>query len=425
MSAVLRLNLLITAVFSVALVWSVQNLILQASKDIEREVVAGLSFTHKVLAVAAEEPSLLSPFLNGYTRHVNITLLPPGQLEAPKVASYTDEQVPRWFLSRIPGIEQFSDRRLLRFLPDGRALLVEADPSDEVAEVWESVQQTVSLFILAALLTNVAVWLGVRQGVKPLGQLLAGLSSIREGRLEARLPTFSLPELNQLAGDFNNMAEQLQREQQGNRALTRQLMRLQEAERSHLARELHDDLGQYVAGIQAQAYLITRTSSLERQTQAAHAIVKHCQTMQQSFRCLIQALHPVVLDQMALSDALLELTQQWQQQHGVTCHCDMSYLPTLEDEYNSHIYRFVQESLNNVAKHAKATEVFVMVGCHAGQLKICVVDNGIGCHVTDTKGFGMRSMQERAHMMGGELTVVSQPNKGLSLSLNVPLKEVT
>jgi two-component system sensor histidine kinase UhpB len=97
----------------------------------------------------------------------------------------------------------------------------------------------------------------------------------------------------------------------------------------------------------------------------------------------------------------------------------------LEDEYNSHIYRFVQESLNNVAKHAKATEVFVVAGCLAGQLKICVVDNGIGRHVTDTKGFGMRSMQERAHMMGGELTVVSQPDKGLSLSLNVPLKEVT
>lgn len=201
MSAVLRLNLMITGVFVLALLLSLNNLISQASKDIEREVVAGVSFTHRVLAVAAEEPALLTPFLNGHTRHVRITLLPAGVLpdmaeDAPLVDEDAEEPVPDWFVQQIPGVKQFSDQVLLRFLADGRVLKVQADPSDELAEVWESAQQLVALFVLAAVLTNVAVWLGVRQGVKPLARFLAALAAIRAGKLDARLPEYSLPELN-------------------------------------------------------------------------------------------------------------------------------------------------------------------------------------------------------------------------------------
>lgn len=428
MSAVLRLNLMITGVFVLALLLSLNNLISQASKDIEREVVAGVSFTHRVLAVAVEEPALLTPFLNGHTRHVRITLLPAGVLpdmaeDAPLVDEDAEEPVPDWFVQQIPGVKQFSDQVLLRFLADGRVLKVQADPSDELAEVWESAQQLVALFVLAAVLTNVAVWLGVRQGVKPLARFLAALAAIRAGKLDARLPEYSLPELKQLAQHFNEMATQLEQEQQDNRALTRQLMRLQEAERAHLARELHDDLGQYLAGIQAQAYLTAQAPEADQRTRAAQTIVQHCQTMQHSFRRLIQALHPVILDQMALADALQALAQHWQQQQGIECYCDISPLPALGDEQTSHIYRFVQEALNNVAKHANATRVHLIAGCEQGQICVKVADNGVGRDAAEPFGFGMRSMQERAHMLGGELTVSSVEQQGLSLWLRVPQQE--
>ena len=220
-------------------------------------------------------------------------------------------------------------------------------------EVWESAKLIILLFLASAIGSNFAVYWGVKKGLKPVDDFLQGLNHIREGHLGARLQHYNLPEVNEMAEHFNAMADSLEHQQNENRHLSRELMDVQEKERAYLARELHDDLGQYVTGIRAQAFLIQQAELSAKENQAASLIVSHCEAMQKSFRRLIQDLHPVILDQLGICKATSDFVEQWQITHGIECQlnlCDTP--PVLPFEHTIHIYRLIQEALNNVAQHS-------------------------------------------------------------------------
>lgn len=433
MKAVWRLNLLVTAVFLLALIVSVQFMIKQASRDIEREVVAGVSFAHQMLSQVERDVRLLEPFLNRHARHVRITILQPGEhqeLDVDLSSGSGDTHdhsetgdVPEWFLHLIPEFDRFEERFQLRFLPDGRQIRIQGDPGDEIEEVWESCQQVIFLFFLAMLLSNLAIWFGVQQGLKPIEQFCQGLNDIQDGRLAARLEACSIPELNQVSEQFNRMAETLQCEQRDNIELTQQLMSIQEQERSWLARELHDDLGQYATGIKAQAFLIQGNVSEAFRAMAAEQIMQNCDAMQTSFRRLIHDLHPVILDQLALKDAFNSHISVWEQQHQIPCKVKIDDdLPSLTDEQNSHLFRILQEALNNIARHSRATQVvLVFMKTSSDSVQLTVSDNGQGMATELVRGFGLRSMHERARVLGGKLSLNSGSGQGMNLTVSIPL----
>lgn len=427
MTAVWRLNLLVSIIFISVLLVSLALQIQQASKDIQREVAASVSFTLRMLPVVEHDEYLLEPFLNGETRHVRLTV---NQAWSPTHLSQSvnhDEEghVPSWFLRFIPAVAELQEQFQLRFLPDGRELRIEANPLDEAEEVWETTQQIVLFFMLAILLSNVAIWWGVTQGLKPIAHFLQGLKAIEQGRLDARLETYHLPELNQVGAHFNKMAEALESTQQSNSFLTRELMTLQEKERATLARELHDDLGQYATGIKAQAYLISQTEhNVDLVKATADQIMANCSAMHESFRRLVQDLHPVILDQLALPDAVNTLAETWQQQHGIHCYVSIpNEFPVLSDEQNSHLFRFMQEALNNVARHADATQVDIRLCIAGDEITVWVGDNGKGLPPILKKGLGLRSMKERAAALGGFFEYANRPSQGVWLAVTVPLLE--
>ena len=187
----------------------------QATKDITREVSAGISFTHQLLSVAITDESLLNNLLNGETRHVHLEIVESvyqdeqsksDNLSESDFASEDEEEVPDWFIELIPGLDELQEKKYYRFLPDGRALKLQADPGDELEEVWESVQLVLMLFILSTLLSNLAIYIGVRQGIKPMAGFLAGLNQIEKGQFTARLDHYAIRELNELSRHFNAMA---------------------------------------------------------------------------------------------------------------------------------------------------------------------------------------------------------------------------
>ena len=436
MNAIWRLNLLVAGVFIVALCITVLSLVKQAGKDIEREVTAGVSFTLNMLPVIEHTPNLLEPFLNGHTRHVSLTVnesWAPEHLEAPPQSHEGDEDAPpRWFLDWIPEVAALEDQFQIRFLPDGRELRVQADPTDEASEIWETVQLVVALFVLAMLLTMSAIWLGVRQGLKPVAECLQAMKAVGQGHLDARLKDYSLPELNAVSHEFNAMAMALENAEHSNQALTRKIMTVQEGERAHLARELHDDVGQYATGIRAQAYLMTQLASVPGQgatlATTAHTIVQHCESMQQSFRRLIENLHPVILDQLPVEAAIKTLIEQWQKSHGVDVAFHSSdALPRLSDDANRQLYRCAQEALTNVAKHSGATQVGVSLCLDSAkrQLILTVQDNGLGLEAKHHLGLGMYSLKERARLLGGECDIESTPRVGVNITIRVPVQPNT
>lgn len=427
MNAVLRLNLLVSIVFVVALVVTLQDMLRQATKDITREVTAGVSFTHQMLSVAIKDEALLNKLLAGDTRHVHLEIVDAVHLDGDR-SSDADEDIPQWFVQMIPDLDTLLEKKYYRFLPDGRALKLQADPSDELEEVWESVQDVLILFCLSALLSNIAIYMGVKQGIKPVADILGVLNDIAKGRYNARLEGYAIHEINELSQHINTMASSLEQAESDNKRLTHELMRLQEKERAHLARELHDDLGQYLTGIRAQAYLIKNSAHVpDLVSSVGEQIATNCDAMQVSFRQLIRELHPVILEQLGLLEAVRAQVDTWQQVHNIPVILNLpDFLPTSSDESYTHIYRIVQESLNNIAQHAEANEVEISLAVDEQYLMLRITDDGKGaCDDKDKNdrgsGLGLCSMQERARCMQGELIFHQVEDKGSEVLLRAPI----
>lgn len=433
MNAVFRLNIIVSFMFVIALAITIAAMLEQATKDINREVLSSVSFSHKLLTVASHDQRFLEDLLSSPARHVTIDLIETSDLleEGPGSDTQNEKdddgggEVPEWFVELIPGIEELEDKQYFRYLPDGKVLRLQADSSDELEEVWESVYAIFVLFILSALLSNIAIYLGVKHGIKPVADFLAALDEIQKGRYTARLKQYSIKEINELSSHFNEMAEALGEAESDNKKLTHELMKIQETERAHLARELHDDLGQYLTGIQAQAYLMEKKlDEPQVVNQVARQIAENCMSMQKSFRQLIRDLHPVILEQLGLKDAIKSLIDTWAEQQEVRLTVSISeYLPTFDDENNTHIYRILQEALNNISRHSEADQVIIQVQSVERRFRMRVTDNGIGMKNTEISGLGMRSMKERARCLGGHLEVSEAEGGGCCIDLDLPSSE--
>lgn len=194
-----------------------------------------------------------------------------------------------------------------------------------------------------------------------------------------------------------------------------------------LAHALHDDLGQYLTGIRAQAYMLGESAGRpDLVRQHAQRLLEACGGLQRGFRALVKDLHPVVLDRLGLEQALRQLAGQWQQQQGIQCLLELDdALPPLQTEQRTHLYRLLQEALTNVARHAEARSVWVRLVLQDEVLQVSVQDDGHGLKDQDEScGVGMRSMQERARCLKSTLQVTSSPGSGVLVALTIPLKEL-
>jgi PAS domain S-box-containing protein len=213
---------------------------------------------------------------------------------------------------------------------------------------------------------------------------------------------------------------------EGNRFLIHKSLAVQEEERRHLARELHDELGQCMTAIQADAELIHELSRQKDPTVAtsAQAIVAVSSRMYDAVHSMMQRLRPGVLDDLGLVAALEEEMEAWRNRHArVACSFDKSGdLMGLGEPVNISLYRIVQESLTNIARHARATQVHVRLARDDGRVNLEIRDNGQGMDTSKPgRGLGLIGMRERAEALGGTLAVESEPGRGTAITVRIPL----
>ncbi len=215
---------------------------------------------------------------------------------------------------------------------------------------------------------------------------------------------------------------------EGNRFLIHKSLAVQEEERRHLARELHDELGQCMTAIQADAELIHELSRDrdEKITTSASAIVSVSSRMYDVVHSMMQRLRPGVLDDLGLLAALEEEVDAWQARFPqVDCRLvSEGELMGLGERINITLYRIVQESLTNIAKHAGATRVSLQLVRQEGSLILRVEDNGRGMDTEHPgRGLGLIGMRERVEALGGSLSVQSAPGEGVVLRVSIPVTE--
>jgi two-component system sensor histidine kinase UhpB len=210
-----------------------------------------------------------------------------------------------------------------------------------------------------------------------------------------------------------------------NRRLSLSHIQVQEEERKQLARELHDELGQHLNAIKIDAVSIRNWSDgrLNDVHGAACAIVEVTDHVQGIVRDMLHRLRPVGLDELGLSAALEHLVQNWRARNpdtgaALAVHAGADHL---REQENITLYRIVQESLNNVAKHAKAAHVNITLDRDARGICLLITDDGAGAKQWNAaSGLGLVGMRERVESLRGTLEITTGSGQGFSIEAVIP-----
>jgi len=226
------------------------------------------------------------------------------------------------------------------------------------------------------------------------------------------------------------MAEQkLRKSEEQLRSLAAHLQSAREEERTSIAREIHDELGQALTGLKMDLSWIAKKIP-EDQTQILdklNAMKELTGTTLQTVQRISTELRPGLLDDLGLVAAIEWQTEEFQKRTGM--HCTLAVDPediAVAERRSTGLFRIFQETLTNVARHAQATRVQVSLKEKQGVLKLRVRDNGKGItkeQISDPKSFGIIGIKERAHLWGGEVTIKGKPEKGTAVVVKMPIKE--
>lgn len=214
-----------------------------------------------------------------------------------------------------------------------------------------------------------------------------------------------------------------------NRRLAQQYLLAQEQERKSVARELHDELGQYLNAIKTDAVSIQDQVG-GAQAAAVSAIIRHTDHLHAVVRDLIRELRPVALDDLGLQ-AALEHYLDYCQQRMPRVRFDVALegdLDTLGEPLNLAIYRLTQEALTNVSRHSQAGSLAIRVSRRgpptddSDAVTFSITDDGRGTDPTEHHaGLGLIGMRERVEMLGGQWRITTGRGQGFSLFARIPV----
>ncbi len=211
------------------------------------------------------------------------------------------------------------------------------------------------------------------------------------------------------------------------RALAARLQSAREDERTYVAREIHDELGQTCTALKMDLVLLVQQlpKNRRRAHERAQSMVKLIDDMIHSLRRIASELRPGTLDDLGLLAAIEWQAQEFESRSGVKCHLALPQAEiALDSDRSTAIFRIFQETLTNVARHANATRVNVRLVGDAESLTLEVTDNGKGIDETRASAhnsLGLLGMRERALLLGGEFNVAGVSGQGTTVTLRVPL----
>ncbi len=455
MSLRFRLNLLIT-LLSLAFIVVIGTLLVNDTRVSIRERVEAASrvtvqLLDTVIVSSAINPEMgpthlvLQGFLQslGYVRSSHIVLYNYEGRElyhSPDSTFKSDVYPPDWFVRLVePKVETVE--RKIRY----GTLVISSSAAGSIREEWSGFSQLMWVGLAFFILLNSMVYLLLSHSLRPINSILAAINRIEQGDLTTRLPDLALPEFDRIGHSFNRMAESLiaERQLEENRQLTHLIQKHIEDERRSLARELHDELGQYVTAIKTFAVGITNKAKLNSETagmaeiaSSAQVIVSAANQIYDGMHNIVRKLRPGSLDNLGLAETLKDLVSGHQEQHPdiqiqlyLSENLQSGNLQSLGETISINMYRIVQESLNNALKYAQATVVDIrLIQMSDGELQLSIKDNGVGMDINvvdQTIHFGLLGMRERVQALHGEFKLVAAPHEGTAIYIKVPVKALT
>ncbi len=314
------------------------------------------------------------------------------------------------------------------------------------------IQQTSAIMVLAILLAILIVFLTLRLTLTPLGRL-GTLASERNGDDQLPFNPGPIIEFQQLSHGIAEILTELRTSESNlieksrllelshneqlaligrNRKLLHQLFNLQEQERKHLAQELHDELGQPLAVINTDSYLIKKSNLADANIhQCAESIHQNAKDMSDVVYNLITSLRPMPLNDLGLFEAIRHMPALDQlKAQGIQITTDLPETqPELADSVSIHIFRIVQEGLSNILKHSQASQAWLQlqmdpIAQQPQLLVLKIIDNGTGFEqqqFDELAGYGLNGMIERVNSMGGALTLGRDEERRFCIHISITL----
>jgi signal transduction histidine kinase len=337
---------------------------------------------------------------------------------------------------------------------EGRAGMARVGLSD--ATVREAVRDVTGQLILTTILVSLVgitaatflTWILTR----PILELVQATEAIASSDFSYRVKRWADDEIGELAQAFNQMTEELSRinvlrreRELLRRQLLEKVIETQEEERKRIARELHDSTSQTLTSLLVGLRVLESTCpDIQIQKQAQDLREVAAQTLEEVHGLAMQ-LRPRLLDDLGLAAALERLIKEWQSRYQIPVDSfihlgkDGNTVETHSDHrlpgaVETAVFRIVQEALTNIARHAQASAVSVLVERRDNEVVAVIEDNGIGFSTEETHShsdaraakdphLGILGIRERAELLGGRLTIESNPGVGTTVFVGIPVLE--
>jgi signal transduction histidine kinase len=225
--------------------------------------------------------------------------------------------------------------------------------------------------------------------------------------------------------ELHRKSERLRESEDKLRRLAAHLISIREEERAHIAREIHDELGQVLTGLKMEVTWLAKRLREKALVDKTDSMCKLIDSSVQTVRKIATGLRPEMLDDMGLVAAVGWQAKEFQKRTGIRCRAKLPPEGTKFDiDVSTTMFRIFQEILTNVARHSRATRVDIDLALQDDRLTLEVVDNGIGIGDSELHGrksLGLLGMQERALLFGGEVHVSGSPGHGTTVAVSIPI----
>jgi signal transduction histidine kinase len=225
--------------------------------------------------------------------------------------------------------------------------------------------------------------------------------------------------------ELHMKSERLKESEDKLRRLAAHLISIREEERAHIAREIHDELGQVLTGIKMEVGWLAKRLKEPALLEKTDSMSKLIDSTVATVRKIATGLRPEMLDDMGLIAAVAWQAKDFQKRTGIRCRAKLPPESKLDLDISTTAFRIFQEILTNVARHSRATRVDIELRLTPEELTLEVLDNGVGIADSDLNGrksLGLLGMRERALLFGGEVSVSGTPGQGTRVAVSIPIR---
>ena len=323
---------------------------------------------------------------------------------------------PYWFIFLIEKLSQEIYYSKINIDQRGEMtgyILIKPEPIYEYAEIWQQIK--VGLWIIGAFLVliNIVVLILFSHMIKPINKIIESFEKLEAGNFKSKINKSNILELDIIGKKFNSMIKNLRQSNDKIHKLSQNLINVQEQEKSELARDLHDELGQSLTALQAEAASISKSTKKSSRDDAIFNVIKLSKNMMLSTREIIKKLNLGLIEDLGLESALIELFENWKRRFkGVKFEykIDEKALRKITKQETAHLYRIFQEALTNIAKHSEPKNIKIAIKSldEKGKIRILIRNDGIKTELSNKDGLGLIGIAERVDQINGSLEIIKK-----------------